>query len=512
MKFRVRILDMALGDVRILMNAEDAEKYGIWTNSRVRVSTDHKSIVAIVSITSGDIIKRGEIGLFSEASRSLEVDDGSYVYVKGVEAPSTVKYLKNKLRGEELSEEEIFDLINDIKEGLVSDAELAAFVTALEFHGMSTDEIVSLTKAMAEAGNKLEFGDITVFDKHGIGGVPGTSKDTLIIVPIVAEAGLHIPKTSTRAITSPSGTVDTMEVLAPVDLTAEEIVEACLKVRGTIAWTKTANISPVDDILISRVEFPLSLDPEPLMFASILSKKLAASVKNLVLDIPTGEEAKVETVKEATEMANKFREIGSRLGINIEVAISYGGQPVGRAIGPALEAKEALICLMTGGKCSRSIVEKAVSIAGLLLEMGGAAAPGKGEAAAWHILETGKAYERMKMIIREQGGNPDIKPEDIEIGQYKYSVKSQVEGFVTAVSNRAFVEIARAAGAPRDSGAGIYLYVKRGDKVSIGDTLYDIYSSSEARLEEAIKVALSRKPIAVEGMILKVVRDKFILE
>ncbi len=511
LELTVKRFNVSIGESRVVMNSADAEAVGASPHDRVKVAKGDSYAVALTSVAeSDDVVGRGELGVFSDVLRRLPLREGDRVTVEVIPPPPSVATVKKKMRGERLEEKEIFDLVRDVYDGMLSDVELTAFVVSLDHHGMSMEEVEALTRAMADVGSRLDFGDYLVVDKHSVGGVPGNSKDALIVVPIVAAAGLFMPKTSTRAIMSPAGTVDTMEVLAPVDLTPGEIVEITKRVGGSISWAAGANLSPVDGIFIRKVEYPLSIDPESLIYASIMSKKRAAGVKRLVLDIPVGSEAKVESFKEARRMARNLIELGERLGIETQVAISYGGQPVGRCVGPALEAREALEILSSGGRGSRSVIEKAVAIAGMLLEMGGAAAIGAGEKMAKEILETGRAYEKMREIIEAQGGDPDVKPEDVPVGEHVAQIRAKSSGYVAAVSNRAIVRIARAAGAPGDKGAGVKIFAKRGDRVEAGDPLIEIYAERQSKLQKALEVARSTEPVRVEGMVLEVYRDRTI--
>ena len=290
--------------------------------------------------------------------------------------------------------------MKDAIDGNLGDVELATFLLSEYFYGMDGEELESLVRAMVDTGSVIEFEE-TVYDEHSIGGVPGNSKVALIAVPTVAYAGLLIPKTSSRAITSPAGTADTMEVLARVDFTPEEIKEIALKTKGLIAWGGALNMAPADDIFI-RVLQRIMLDPYMQMVASILSKKLAMNVSNLVVDIPVGRGAKVTSMETAMKIANLFVYQGVRLGIKVKCAISYGGQPVGYSIGPALEAKEALETLM--GKGPMSVLEKAAGIAGILFEVAGVVPRGKGAYLAKDLIKSGKSLEKMREIIEAQGG------------------------------------------------------------------------------------------------------------
>jgi len=496
MKLKVKLLDIIAGKQTVILNSGDAETIGVHVHDRVKVRSNQAHITAIVQVTT-TFIAPGQIGIMKDIAEKLRVKDEDYVTIKLASYPESLEYIRKKLKGTTLSKDEIFAIVKDVVEGNLSDLEIAAYLLAEQFYGMNMGEIEYMTRAMADVGEKIDFEE-PVYDKHSIGGVPG-NKVSLLIVPIVAAAGLLIPKTSSKAITSPAGTADTMEVLAPVKFTAEELKEIVKKVRGAIIWGGGLNIAPADDIFI-RVEYPLAIDPESQMLASIMSKKLAVGVDFLVLDIPTGKEAKVETMNEARALARKFVELGERLGIHVECGITYGGQPVGHVVGPALEAKEALLALQ--GKGPTSLIEKSTALAGILLELGGLALRGKGKDVAMDILTSGKALEKMREIIEAQGGDPNIKPEDIPIGEHRVRIEAPCDGYITDVSNESIKKIARAAGAPIDKGAGIILYGKRGYKVKRGDPILEICAEREAKLSEAYALAMKLQPVTVEGMLL----------
>jgi AMP phosphorylase len=341
-----------------------------------------------------------------------------------------------------------------------------------------------------ETGRTIDFGKGAVLDKHSIGGVPG-DKTTILVVPIVAAAGFTIPKTSSRAITSPAGTADRVEVLCPVDLTAEEIKSVVRKTDACLTWGGALDLAPADDLLI-QVEYPLSIDP--LLLPSIMSKKKAIGADYIVVDIPTGRGTKIKTIGEAKALAQDFIELGKRIGIHVQCGVTFGEQPIGYAIGPALEAREALSTIM--GKGSIDLVNKAASLVGLLFEMMGVK---DGIHEANKILRSGKAEEKLRKIIAAQGGDPDVKPEDIEVGNKVVDVSSEETGRVQWINNRAMAQIAREAGAPKTKGAGVLLKKKLGDKVTKGDVSYQIYSGSAQKLESALLLARNLDPVGVTG-------------
>ena len=384
-----------------------------------------------------------------------------------------VNLVKKFISGESLSKEEYKKIMESALKGELSEVALSAFIVYQYVHRIPIDEIAKITVAMVETGKTADFGPMTT-DKHSIGGVPG-NKVSLIIVPIIASTGLKIPKTSSRSITT-IGTADTFEVLAPVDLTMDEVKEVVNKTNGCLVWNGTLGISPADELFISKVESVLRIDPTSQALASIMATKMAMGVKFLVVDIPQGSGTKVETFKSATELGRMFVELGSRLGINVEAAITYGEQPVGHAIGPALEAKEALETL-EGKIPSTSLVEKSTGLAGILLEMTGRAVPGSGQTIAKDILSSKRALNKLKQIIEAQGGDPNIKSSDIPIGSYTAEVVSPVDGYVASIDNKAIMEIVRAAGAPEDKSAGVIIPKKGGRYVRKGETIIKIYSN-----------------------------------
>ncbi|WP_440059692.1 AMP phosphorylase [Thermogladius sp. 4427co] len=498
--FEVEVLNVSTGKPFVIINEEDASLLGLTPFSKIIVSSDNRSVYATVSV-SKTMVGRGKALASLELAEKLYLKTGSRIVIKPAGLPPSYPYLLKRIRGERLSYNEMYSLIRDVVNGAYDEAEIAAFLLSQQYYVLDEDELVSLIKAMVETGVKISF-DEHVFDEHSIGGVPGNSKVALIAVPIVASFGLLIPKTSSRAITSPAGTADTMEVLARVDFTADEIKEIAKKTRGALVWGGKLNLAPADDIFVN-VERKLSIDPWHQMVASILSKKLAMSVESLVIDIPVGKKAKIEDSNQADQLAGLFIRQAAKLGMRIRVAITFGGQPIGMSVGPALEAREALETLINK-KGSRSLVDKAVLIAGLVMELSGKIPFGQGEAYAREIFTSGKAYEKFREIVEAQGGNPNIKPDEVPLGRYSYTFKSPLEGAVTYIDNAAVTMVARAAGAPFDKGAGVLFHAKVGYRVNKGDPLFTIYSNSENRLEEAINLASRYSMVTVEGMLLKI--------
>jgi len=409
----------------------------------------------------------------------------------------SIDLVKKSLDGLRLTRDEFKRIISDALNGKLPDVALSAFVVRQYLKPLSLEEVADLTMAMVETGKTIEFGDMTV-DKHSIGGVPG-NKVSLLIVPIIASTGLKIPKTSSRSITT-IGTADTMEVLAPVEFKLDEVKEIVEKTNGCIVWGGALETAPADDLFIRKVERVLRIDPVSQMLASIMAKKVAMGIKYLVLDIPEGKGTKAETLEAAYALSEMFIKLGKMLNIYVETAITYGDQPVGHAVGPALEAKEALMAL-EGHSPSASLIEKATGLAGILLEMTGKASPGKGQDMAKEILRSRKALEKMKEIIEAQGGDSTITSDKVPVGDKKADILAPVDGYVVAIDNRAVMAVVRAAGAPDVKGAGVFIYKKGGRYVKRGEPLMTIYAEKESNLDRAVELARRLNPIIIEGMI-----------
>jgi len=313
--------------------------------------------------------------------------------------------------------------------------------------------------------------------------VPG-NRTSMIVVPIVAAHGLAIPKTSSRAITSPAGTADTMEVLARVDLDASEMREVVAAEGGCLIWGGHVNLSPADDILIS-VERPLNLDPPGQLVASILSKKLAAGVTRLVLDLPVGPSAKVRDKAGALQLRKLFEYVADQIGLAIDVAITDGTQPIGRGIGPALEARDVMQVLNGEASAPADLRERSLQLAARVLELDPALRGGSGLARARDLLESGAARRKMGRILAAQGRPPT----GAVLGGLTHAIPAVADGRVSAIDCYRIARLARAAGAPFDKGAGIDLLKKVGEPVERGEPLYRLHSCLDANFRLAVAAA-----------------------
>jgi AMP phosphorylase len=487
LQLNAKLLDIEAGGRRIaILDDYTASLLGVYSSDRVNITYKKQKVIAIVNIATD--FPSNRIGFYQEISKTLGIKAGEYVEVQPTQIPESLSYVQAKIRGERLRENEIRAIVNDVVERHLSDIELAHFLTALYIRGTDISEIEALSKAMVDTGKTLNFNKSPILDKHSIGGMPG-DKTTILIVPIIAAAGFIIPKTSSRAISSPAGTADRVESLCPVNLSIEEIKEVVEKTNGCMVWGGALELAPADDLFI-QVEYPVGIDP--LLLPSIMSKKKAIGATHLVVDIPTGRGTKIKTIGEAHTLALDFIDLGKRLGIKVQCAITFGEQPLGYAIGPALEAKEALNTIMGNGPAD--LKEKTVCIAGILFEMIGVE---NGRKKAESILYSGEAEKKLREIIEAQGGDPKIKPEDIKSGDKKVEVTSDKEGKVLWINNENIARVAREAGAPKEKGAGVMLKVKLEDSIRKGGVLFEIYAESSTKLKTAVELAKKLQPIGV---------------
>jgi thymidine phosphorylase len=461
---------------------------GFQALSKIVIEYDGRRVMAVLNVVDDNaIVTETELGLSEQAFEQFGIAEQSKVSVVQAERPHSMDFVRQKLIGERLSEKQFTEIATDIVANRYSKVEITAFLLACSQAGLDRDEVYYLCKAMVTTGEQLQWSardnHEMIVDKHCIGGIPG-NRSSMIVVPIVAAYGLYCPKTSSRAITSPAGTADTMEVLANVEIAPERMRDVLQKEHGCIAWGGTAKLAPVDDILIS-VERPLELDSVGQMVASILSKKIAAGSTHLLLDVPVGLSAKVRHRQQGVRLRKLFEYVGDHLGIHLEVLFTDGNQPIGMGIGPVLEARDVMKVLANEAGAPKDLRNKALQLAGRMIEFDPEVRGGDGLRIATEILQSGAAREKMQNIIKAQGE----QTRKYSLGRKEHVVEATAKGEVKAIDNLRMARIARRAGAPLDKGSGVELYKKVGDKVKKGEPLYRIYAEFEADYQYAVATA-----------------------
>jgi thymidine phosphorylase len=461
--------------------------------ARIEISGGGRRIVATLNIVDDEsIMADDELGLSQLAHRHLGLPDGTLVEIAQAAPPPSLDHVRAKIDGAVLSPEAYRAIALDLAAHRYSKMEIAAFLIA-SARFTTAPEVLSLTRAMASVGGKLAWNGDMIVDKHCIGGIPG-NRTSMIVVPIVAAHGLKIPKTSSRAITSPAGTADTMEVLARVDVGPDEMREIVAAENGCLVWGGHANLSPADDVLIS-VERPLSIDTPEQMVASILSKKLAAGSTHLVLDLPLGPTAKLRSRDAFVRLRKLFEYIADEVGLNAVVVGTDGSQPIGRGIGPWLEARDAMQVLERNPAAPRDLEERALLLAGHVLEFDPALRGGRGVVRARELLESGAAARKMRRLIEVQGPPPGVPT----LGILHHEVAAPRDGVVEAIDCVRLARIARLAGAPMDKGAGVDVFKKIGEPVEKGEPLYRIHAAFEADFRFAVKLASDGDGVTLSG-------------
>jgi len=458
----------------------------------VEVRANGRTLIATIMIGDDSaMIGPDEAGVTMPAFRRLGVEAGSLVDIVPMPPPRSTGAIAAKLQGETLSPALIQDVVREVAEHRWSDMEIAAFLVACASF-MTPEEVLSLTDAMVKVGRRLSWPKDVVADKHCIGGIPG-NRTSIIMVPILAAHGLIIPKTSSRAITSPAGTADTMEVIARVNLSEDEMRATVEQAGGCIVWGGRVSLSPADDVLIS-VERPLSLDTPEQMVASILSKKIAAGSTHLVIDIPVGPSAKVHDSRAALRLRKLFQYVGTRLGLSLEVLITDGSAPIGRGIGPVLEMRDCLKVLDNAPDAPADLREKSILLAGHLIDMDPSVTGGQGVARARALLESGAARAKLDQIAALQGPPPRAAVP----GHLVAEIPAPADGPVASMDCLRLAHIARLAGAPTDQGAGIDLLVGVGDIVKRGQPLYRIHAVDKADFGYARDAAAQGPGVVVQ--------------
>lgn len=451
---------------------------GFESLSRVVVSSQGRSIVATLNVLTDDRFAADVAGLSEAAWRRLGASEGAFATFSHPPQAESAGDLRARLYGHPLNEEQYLRLLRDAVAGRLSDIELAAFVAAEVGEQVGLDETIALTRAMVRVGDRLHWARPQVIDKHCVGGLPG-NRTTPILVAIVAAAGLWIPKTSSRAITSPAGTADTMATLAPVDLDLATMRRVVEREGGCIVWGGAANLSPADDALI-RVERPLDIDSPTQLTASVLSKKLAAGATHVVLDVPVGPTAKIRSPQSARALAARLQAVAQATGLQVTIRVSDGTQPVGCGIGPALEARDILSVLRGEAGAPADLRARALDLAGIALEFDPAVPRGEGRARAAALLRDGSAWRKFQAICAAQGGlrEPPLAAQRIDLPAPR-------SGVVGRFDNRRLARLAKLAGAPRAPAAGLQVHAHVGEAIEAGAPLLTLHAETRGELDYA---------------------------
>jgi thymidine phosphorylase len=451
---------------------------GFQAQTRVQVAHGDRRIIATVNVIDSDLLAPGEASLSPSGWPALGAAPGDEVQVSHAPTLDSLSAMRAKVYGHRLDAPALQAIIGDVTAGRYSDIHIAAFLSACAGGRMDLQETIDLTGAMVDVGDRIDWGRSPIADKHCVGGLPG-NRTTPIVVAIAVAAGLTMPKTSSRAITSPAGTADVMETLTRVELDLPQMRKVVEREGGCFVWGGALSLSPADDILI-RVERPLDLDSDAQLVASVLSKKIAAGATHALIDIPVGPTAKVRSDADAGRLQTLLEQVAAAHGIALRVVRTHGTQPVGRGIGPALEAHDVLAVLRGAASAPVDLRMRSLALAGELLEFCSHSPPGTGHSEAWRLLDSGAAWGTFQAICEAQGGLREPG-----VATLLYPILAEASGYVAGIDSRRLARVAKLAGAPDAAAAGLELHVGLGNHVDRGQPLFTLHADAPGELAYA---------------------------
>lgn len=487
MNLKVKFLKLSAGRPVAILNKKFAEKSSIHVDDRIRIIKNSHKIIAVVDTAVG-MLREDEIVVSTEISEDLDLKEGDIVRIQPAPIPESIPMIYKKLKCAPLNYKEIKEIMSDIVDNALTESEIAYFISAIYRCGMSMQETKDMILAIVNTGKTLNLHKKLIADKHSVGGIPG--RTTPIVVSICASAGLTMPKTSSRAITSASGTADALEVICKVDFNLKEIKKIIAKTNACLVWGGSLGLAPADDKII-QVERLLNLDPEAQLLASIMSKKIAVGSKYILIEIPYGKRAKVNE-KQAIAIKEKFLELAKDFNVHLECILLKTAQPLGNGIGPALEIKDVIKVLERKSSCFM-LEKRAVILAGKLLEMTEKAKKDEGEKLAQEILDSGKALAKFKQIIKAQKGNINHIPE----AKFKHDILAKKSGEVSDIEIKELNSLARILGCPVDKSSGMYLHKHLKEQVKKHEKVLTLYSETKQQILEGIKFYKVNKPILI---------------
>ena len=389
-----------------------------------------------------------------------------------------------KRNGYELDRSELDNLISGYVDGSIPDYQMAALAMAIYFRGMTEEEALNLTEAMVNSGDTISLAEIPGIkvDKHSTGGVGDTT--TLVLAPLVAAAGAPVAKLSGRGLGHTGGTLDKLESIPgfKVDLTIAELIKAVREVGVAVAG-QTGNLVPADKMLYALRDVTATVDSLPLIAGSIMSKKIAAGADALVLDVKSGDGAFLKDLNQARKLARMMVDIGNGAGRQTVAVVTAMEQPLGRAVGNAIEVEEAILTLR--GEGPPDLEELCLVLGGWMLKLAGKAAEyDEGKAILKECIENGSALNKFKALIRSQNGNEKVVDNLLLLpkADKKLEVKSECSGYVAGLQAEKIGIAAMILGAGRvtkdsliDPAVGLTVEKKIGDKVEPGVTLAVLY-------------------------------------
>lgn len=432
-----------------------------------------------------------------------------------------VDLIEKKKQGKILTKEEINFLIDSLMDGTAPDYQIAAWLMAVYFKGLTQEETVNLTAAMINSGDVIDFGDLTdsIVDKHSTGGVG--DKVTITLIPLLAAAGIPVAKLSGKGLGHTGGTIDKLESIPGFNtkLTIEDLIKQVKEINVAIA-SQTQNLTPADGKLYALRDVTATVDSMPLIASSVVSKKIASGAKNIILDVKYGSGAFMKTPEDAAELSKLMVNVGKALNKSITAVITSMEEPLGRAVGNSLEIIES-VEFLKGNIKTGDVADLTYSFAAIaLMQVGMYNNEAEAKEYLRELVESGKALEKLRKLIAAQGGNPEIinNYDLFELPKYKVECEAKKSGYVHNIDAYKIAYACKILGAGRDRktdpidySVGIYLNKKSGEAVNKGDILYTIYSNDSEKTKIAQKYCdeafdVNNEKPSHNSMIYKIIR------
>ncbi len=488
---KIRSIDIHEGEhLSVILHEHDASEYGITSMDKVSVIYGDHEFVFDVNLTS-TLVHPGEIGMIKDIQEKYSgLSNGVIVTVSYTNNSSaSLEALKKWLNKKRLNQQEIFEIMKDISQNRFTDI-LTTYFSSMGFFLPSKDEdLYRMAKAMAEAGEMLHFDGI-VADKHCMGGVPG-NETTMIMIPLLASLGIKMPKSFSKAITTPAATGECVSVLMDISFSKKEIEALIKKNNACLIRGGGLSLAPADEKLI-KVAYPLSMQSYSRTVVSIMAKKYAMGITHLLLDLPVGPTAKIPDMKTAKWLKKKYEYVGKKLGMKVHVEITDALEPIGAGIGAVMQVREVLRVLQQHPNRPQDLEEKALHLCVKVIELVGLAKGKEAKKLAYGQLISGKAWEMMQKIIKAQHGTPEVQSEKLGLAKIQYDVHAEKTGKVKHIDMKAVNVAARTLGSPMDLEAGLYLHKKLGDTVKKWEVLYTMYANDDGKID-LTKAYLNKK-------------------
>ncbi len=488
---KTKIIDIHEGeDLSVLINEQDAWEEWITSMDKVSLVYDDKEFVFDVNLSSR-LVQRGEVGIYEDIKEKYGMKGGQFVTVAFTKNSSeSLDALKKWLSGKRLNQQEMFAIMKDISNNRFTDI-LTTYFSAMGFFFPSKDEdLYRMAKAMAETGEMLHFPGV-VADKHCMGGVPG-NETTMIMIPLLTSLGIKMPKTFSKAITTPAATGECVSVLMDISFSKKEIEDLVKKNNCCLVRGGGLDLAPADEKLI-KVAYPLSMQSYSRTIVSIMAKKYAMGINHSLIDIPVWPTAKVPDMKTAKWLKRKYEYVGKKLGMKVHVEMTPALQPIWAGVWAVLQVREVLRVLQQHPKRPMDLEKKAVYLASKLIELVGMAKGKDAEKLAYGQLISGKARAMMQKIISAQHGDPKVLSEKLELAKIKKDIVAEKTGTVKNIDMKIVNVVARTLGSPLDLQAGLYLHKKLGETVKKGEVIYTMYANDQSKIRLAKEMLDEKK-------------------